>query len=58
MGSVASKTSKSKVPLVQTKFRPISKMDAPAEIKKTDSQRLGLIDPEVPVAKKEDQSGG
>ena len=41
MGSVASKGSKGQVPSVKTKFKPISKLDTPSEIKKTDSQKLG-----------------
>ena len=44
MGSVASKGSKGHVPSVKTKFKPVSKLDAPSEIKKTDSQKLGVSD--------------
>lgn len=37
--------SKGSLPMVQTKFKPISKMDTPAEIKMSESQRLGQTDP-------------
>jgi hypothetical protein len=52
---VASGTSKGGVPLVQTKFRPLSKIDTPAEIKITESQRLGAtIEPPLLPVKKEE----
>ena len=38
--SVASRNSKSNVPLVSTTFKPLSKLDTPSEVKLSDSQRL------------------
>lgn len=40
VGSVASKQSKGAAS-IKTKFRPVSKLDTPSEIKKTESERLG-----------------
>ena len=39
--SITSRGSKGAVPSVKTKFKPVSKLDTPSQIKKSDSQRFG-----------------
>lgn len=56
---MASKGSKNNVPSVKTKFKPISKLDTPSEIKKTDSQKIGAskVEDSTVSEKKKGESG-
>ena len=43
---------------MKTKFKPVSKLDTPAEIKKSDSQRLGQVEIEDSSASTEKKAEG
>jgi hypothetical protein len=40
---VSQKSNGSKLPLIQTKYKAVTKKDAPAEVKMIESQRLSMI---------------